>query len=748
MSENRSMCSRAAVAAAAALAAALSSTAQAQLNQDWRKLADPGAPIYGEPIIGPIVARDGDAGGFPASNVTLLSWLPLDQFPNGQHSANDCWGYVSPSGREYILLGLQSGFSVLEVTNPVSPVQIGFIPGNGSAWRDIKVIGQYAYGVSEGGLGIQVIDLGDVDNGNVRHVTNKTQSGHSSTHNIIANPDSGYIYLSGANIGNGGLIAVSLANPEDPIIAGAWTTRYVHDAQVVTYTEGPYAGREIAYCFTGRRGLDVVDVTNKNNMFRIGSTTYPGTTYCHQGWLSEDRQFLFTNDEMDEGGSFNQTTTHVIDVSNPSSPREVTTFSTGLTSTDHNLYVLGNLVFQANYTSGLRIFDISDPFNAQEIAYLDTAPTGNAVGYHGAWSTYPYLPSGTIAISDIERGLFLLRIGESGIDFDFPEPLPVTLRPGLTRTVSTTPFADGVTLDPNSVTLVLDTGNGPTPVAMTDAGDGSFEAALPAGECFETYEFYFTAQDTEGRFYIEPFNAPINGGFTATVQTGDQDLFSDDFNSDTGWLVQGDNVTSGGWARITPVQGNSVEPDSDADGSGLAFVTGSTPGESLFGGPAILTSPAFDVSATPYATISYKVWYNVDGILAPNLFVEISNNNGLTWNEVTSHAPDDGWRDAQFAIADLVTPTDAVRLRFRANNVVGNAIVEAGVDAVVVNTPTCNPCIADYDGSGTVNTQDLLAFLNDFTGSTEIGDPDLNGDGEVNTLDFLAFLNLFVAGCD
>ncbi|MDQ7013184.1 MAG: choice-of-anchor B family protein [Planctomycetota bacterium] len=739
---------RVALAAAALTLTALSTATHAQQNQDWRKSADPAEPIFGEPIIGPISARNGDAGGFPASNITLFSWLPLNQFPNNQRSANDCWGYVSPAGREYVLLGLQSGFSVLDVTVPTNPVQIGFVPGNNSAWRDIKVIGNYAYGVSEGGLGIQVIDLADVDNGNVRHVRNKTQNGHTSTHNIISNPDSGYIYLSGANIANGGLVAISLADPEDPVIAGAWTGRYVHDAQVVTYTDGPFAGREIAYCGTGSGGIYVVDVTNKSNMFTVATHRYPGTHYTHQAWLSQDRQYLFTNDEMDEGTSFDVTTTHVIDVSNPANPHEVTTFTSGLASTDHNLYVVGDLAYQANYTSGLRVFDISDPFNAQEIASLDTAPNGNSPGYHGAWSNYPFLPSGTIAISDIERGLFLLRLGESGLAFDFPESLPETLRPGLTRTVRTTLVEDGVNLDPDSVQLILDAGDGQTAIPMNSNGEGLFEAVLPAGECFDTYEFWFTAQDTTGLSYVEPFNAPISGGYTASIQTGTESLFADDFNTDTGWLVDNANATTGGWARVTPVQGNAVEPDSDADGSGLAYITGATPGESLDGGPIFLTSPVFDLESTPYANISYKVWYNVDGNLAPHLVVDISNNNGLTWTNVTSHAPEDFWRDAQLAVADFVTPTDAVRLRFRASNVIGSAIVEAGVDAVHLTTPVCDPCIADYDGSGTVNTQDFLAFLNDFTGSTNEGDPDLNGDGEVNTLDFLIFLNLFAQGCD
>lgn len=54
-------------------------------------------------------------------------------------------------------------------------------------------------------------------------------------------------------------------------------------------------------------------------------------------------------------------------------------------------------------------------------------------------------------------------------------------------------------------------------------------------------------------------------------------------------------------------------------------------------------------------------------------------------------------------------------------------------------------CIADFNGDGSVNTQDVLAFLNAWTA----GDPsaDVNGDGSVNTQDVLAFLNLWNAGC-
>lgn len=54
-------------------------------------------------------------------------------------------------------------------------------------------------------------------------------------------------------------------------------------------------------------------------------------------------------------------------------------------------------------------------------------------------------------------------------------------------------------------------------------------------------------------------------------------------------------------------------------------------------------------------------------------------------------------------------------------------------------------CPADFNGDGTVDTLDFLAFLNAFNA----GDPaaDFNGDGSVNTLDFLGYLNAFAAGC-
>ena len=51
----------------------------------------------------------------------------------------------------------------------------------------------------------------------------------------------------------------------------------------------------------------------------------------------------------------------------------------------------------------------------REVAWFDTFPASDTAGTEdGAWSVYPYLPSGTIIVSDIVHGLFVLELTDSG----------------------------------------------------------------------------------------------------------------------------------------------------------------------------------------------------------------------------------------------------------------------------------------------------------------------------------------------
>jgi choice-of-anchor B domain-containing protein len=117
------------------------------------------------------------------------------------------------------------------------------------------------------------------------------------------------------------------------------------------------------------------------------------------------------DDELDElQRTASRTRTLIWDVSDLDDPQLVGEFMGTTAASDHNLYIRGDTMYQSNYVAGLRIVDISDPLNPREVGYFDTVPYGpNSPGFRGSWSNYPYFPSGTIIVTSVREGLFVLR---------------------------------------------------------------------------------------------------------------------------------------------------------------------------------------------------------------------------------------------------------------------------------------------------------------------------------------------------
>lgn len=350
---------------------------------------------------------------YPSDKVSLYQRLSLSTL--GATSGNDCWGYVSPSGREYALMGCNNRTAFVEVTNPASPVYFTHIPHSSSTWSDIKVYRNHAYVTTEAsGTGIQVIDLSNIDNHQVTLV--RTIASPGRTHNIHIDETSGFLYTCGSRDGTGTTMCFDLSTPGNPVQVGSntLTTVYQHDVQVKTFTEGPYAGRQIMFGSGEGRGLEIWDVTDKNNTFLVRRVAYPFVGYCHQGWLSSDYKYFYVNDEFDESQNSISTRTLVFDVSVLETADLVNTFTSGRPAVDHNLYYKNGFIFEANYRSGLRIFNANgNPTAPVQVGYFDTYPTNDNASYDGAWSNYPYFPSGTVIISDINRGLFIVDVTEA-----------------------------------------------------------------------------------------------------------------------------------------------------------------------------------------------------------------------------------------------------------------------------------------------------------------------------------------------
>ncbi|MCH7833581.1 MAG: choice-of-anchor B family protein, partial [Proteobacteria bacterium] len=367
---------------------------------------------------GPAACNGGSAGDFPCSGISLKKQVSLETM--GGTLGNDIWGWSDAlTGNEYALMGMTNGTAFVDITIPEVPVFLGRLPTQTveSLWRDIKVYQDHAYIVADnaGAHGMQVFDLTRL-RGLVAPQTFSADAVYSDfgeAHNVAINENTGFAYAVGTDT-CGGLHIIDIRTPINPMMAGCYSLTNTHDTQCVIY-QGLDADHpnnpEICVSSNGDH-VEIVDVTNKTAPVRISFTMYPESGFAHQGWLTEDHRFFLMGDEADEFSFSVPTRIHVFDVSDLDAPMYVFAYEAATAAIDHNLYVLGNRVFQASYTSGLRVLEFADLANKQlmEIAFFDTFPASDATDFSGAWSVYPYLPSGMIIVSDRSNGLFILSL--------------------------------------------------------------------------------------------------------------------------------------------------------------------------------------------------------------------------------------------------------------------------------------------------------------------------------------------------
>ncbi len=371
--------------------------------------------------------EDGRIGPFDCSDVELLSFIPTSILRAPENArgvrTNDNWGWTDPeTGREYALVGRNDGTSFIDITDPVNPVLVGDLPKPwgtppSQLWRDIKTYRNYAYIVADGAgdHGMQVFDLT-----RLRGVTDMPAlfepdlhyRGFGSSHNVIINEESGYAYAVDGGTCGGGLYMMNIEEPLNPVFEGCVKgDRGTHDAQCVIY-RGPdtrYTGREI--CLNSNGGLfEIADVTDKANPVTLAKASSPNAAYIHQGWLTDDHRYFYQDDEADViRGNVETTRTLIWDLTNLEDPVLTTQFMGSMPASAHNLYLKDGFAYQANYRYGLHVLDIADPENPVEVGYFDTSPHHEGPGFSGAWSTYPFFESGTVLVTSLQEGLFVLR---------------------------------------------------------------------------------------------------------------------------------------------------------------------------------------------------------------------------------------------------------------------------------------------------------------------------------------------------
>jgi len=376
--------------------------------------------------IGPMPCENGMAGIYPCNGYDFLSRISLNEF--NSLSGNDNWGWTDPeTGIEYVLNGLNDGTGFVSIEDPENPVYLGKLPtaSDPSSWRDIKVYKDHAFVVSEAANhGLQVFDLTRLRGLTApqNFVADATLKDFENAHNIAINEDTGFAYVVGSNLYQGGPVFIDINNPKNPVIVGGFeTASYTHDAQIVLY-QGPdenFQGRELLFG-SNSNGADnnkivIIDVTDKENPEWLSSISYENSGYTHQGFLSEDQRYFLLGDELDEINYGAPTSTRIFDLTDLLLPKFHLNYSAQTNAIDHNGYAKGNQFFIASYTAGLRVLDLSgiEEKQVEEIGFFDSYPSDNNTKFAGAWNVYPYFECGVIAINDIESGLILVKASEN-----------------------------------------------------------------------------------------------------------------------------------------------------------------------------------------------------------------------------------------------------------------------------------------------------------------------------------------------
>lgn len=335
---------------------------------------------------------------------------------------NEVWGFVI-NNKEFAVIGSTAGTHIFDVTDAENSKEVQFIAGEdfGPAiiHRDYHDRNGYLYAVSdEGNSSLQIIDLKQLPDSAV--VVYDSNELIETSHNIFIDETKNILYACNVRAPNLGWSSTSLAlydinEPSTPVhlmdyeVPG--TGSGVHDMWVRNDT---------AILNNGYDGLFIVDFSDLNSPQLLGSLTeYPDKGYNHSGWPTSD---LKTYVMADENWGYDM---KVLDISNLSNIDVTTTFNPEIdaNSIAHNQIIKGDLLYVSSYHDGLQVYNISEPENPTKVASFSTYALDDHDSYRGAWGVYPLLPSGTILVSDMQYGLFVLK---PSIDLDIHQEIKQT----------------------------------------------------------------------------------------------------------------------------------------------------------------------------------------------------------------------------------------------------------------------------------------------------------------------------------
>ncbi len=638
------------------------------------------------------------------------------------------------NNREYALVGVNNGFSIVDVTNAASPTEIFFEAGPNSIWRDPFYHNGYAYCVTEGGGGMLIVDMSPLPGSTSLTTTLYTgsQFNISSAHNMFIESATERAYLFGTNDVDG-VIILDISNPMSPVEIGIWNDYYIHDGFVRGDTL--WAG-----CLAD--GAFVVDVSNAGSPVILANWDTP-SEFAHNIWPSDDNAYSYTTDEVNSGFVAAYDMSNLQNVVESDKVRHP--LSEGVIP--HNTHFLNDYIITSHYRDGLTIHDVSDPSNIILTGYFDSSPLSGS-GFNGSWGAWPYLPSGNLLIADIEEGLFVIsatykrgaRLEGTVTEFGTSNPLndvlitvvgaglvdnsnlfgdyatgteaagtySVTFEKGgyISQTIAGVELVNGQ-IEILDVELVPDVAFNLSGM-VTEEGTGN----PISGATVQFVNPFFNIEATsngagnysENEFYAGQYEVTVAAwGYVGECSLMDitsggtppnfelQVGYHDDFTLDLGWTVTG-NASAGEWERDVPIEttfDNSISnpgTDSNGDCGDQAFITGNAGGgagsDDVDDGVTILRSPVMDLTSYNNPTVQFDYWFfNGGGSSGVNDEFIVKVDNGTNVVTLASLPQTSNvWTPYSNTLASQISISTTMQLVVEVADTDPGHLVEGGLD--------------------------------------------------------------------
>lgn len=347
---------------------------------------------------------------FQDEHLASIDWTPGHQIWNG------CKGWADTiKHHEYAIAGSVDSIYFFDITNSSLMKKVAVKGGiNHCMNRDFDIYDHYIYCVSDNDFAsfkgrLQIFDIQYLPDS--VHQVYLSDSTMLNTHTVFVNAKTKRLYkcicyhrdLSGITVNP--IEVYSLRNPENPTFMAKITRadgyKDVHEC---------YVRNDTVYCSRGNSGVFFYDMNDTANIKLLGSITppYPENAYNHSNWLDSIGKYILFTDETPDGKAMK-----VYDISDIANPK-LTAAPFRNYGSPHNAYWVGRYAYTSMYYGGVNIYDMKNVTAPDFVAYYRTFPNPHTPSiYEGCWGVYPFLPSGNIIASDMNTGIFLLKLDKT-----------------------------------------------------------------------------------------------------------------------------------------------------------------------------------------------------------------------------------------------------------------------------------------------------------------------------------------------